>query len=185
MHTINMKKKKKQNASTTRLHILLISGHDLLAKDLHHQSDPYIIFKQGHCSVRSQVLQKTLNPIWNEKLEMGISDLTKELEVEVYDKDIIKDDPMGRAFFSLGTLTDSPQEVILKLKGDAGLFSRNHGYLKVQFWISGVNVPHTGAPVYYPQQYYPPPPQAYGGSPPQQGYGGSPPPQGGYPPQGY
>jgi len=201
---------KKQNESPKRLNILLISGENLLSKDFNGKSDPYVIFKQGHCKVKSKVIKKTLNPTWNEKLEIGISDLSKELEIEVFDKDIItRDDRMGKASFSLSNTTDLPQEVTLKLKGDAGIFSRNHGTLKVKFWISDINSPHreylhhsngiaSCPPGYYPhpQQSYghyhsPPqqgyPPQGYGSYPPQQSYGSYPPspPVQGYPSHGY
>jgi len=147
------------------------------------------------------------------KLEIGISDLSKELEIEVFDKDMItRDDRMGKTSFSLSNTTDSPQEVTLKLKGDAGIFSRNHGTLKVQFWVSDINSPHSGhlphpngyascPPGYYPPQegysgyppqqsyvhYHPPPQQGYGRYPPPQSYGSYPPspPVQGYPSHGY
>jgi len=115
---------KKQNASLTHLNILLISGHELLAKDFGGTSDPYVVFKQGHCSVKSKVINKNLNPIWNEQLKLAILDVHKELHIIAYDKDFANDDCLGKTVYSLATLTPNPQEVILKLKGDGGLFEK-------------------------------------------------------------
>jgi len=182
---------KKQNESRTRLHINLISAHELLAKDFGGTSDPYIVFKQGHCHVKSSTIKKNLNPVYNQRLEMGILDRKAELLVEAFDADIVRDDSLGKSSYTLHTLTEYPQEVVLKLHGEGGLFHRNHGYIKVQLWINQQQGGNPQQQPYPPPQGYPPqgyPPQ--GGYPPQsyppqgyppQGY----PPQGGYPPPGY
>jgi hypothetical protein len=171
-------KQKKQNSSQTKLHVRLISGEHLLAKDSGGTSDPYVVFKQDHVTVKSKVIPKTLNPVWNENLEIGISDLHKELEIEVWDKDLFSDDAMGHASIPIAALSSTPQEVVLKLKGDAGLFSRNHGKLKLLLWItvgSGCSFDiGQQQPLQLPQQqqqYYPPIQQgSYTPPLPSQGY---------------
>jgi len=114
-----------------QLHIHLKSAHDLLAKDHHflskNTSDPYVVIKQGHLAVKSEIVKKELNPVWNQKFDMGILDKGEDLELEVFDHDTGGDDGMGKAKVPLGNLTSTPEEIEVQLKGDAGMLHRNHG----------------------------------------------------------
>lgn len=49
------------------LELKLIRGHDLVPKDSNGLSDPYVVVKYGsQIMFRSKVVEKSLNPEWNE-----------------------------------------------------------------------------------------------------------------------
>eukprot|EP01101_Sappina_pedata_P006123 TRINITY_DN2966_c0_g1_i1.p2 TRINITY_DN2966_c0_g1~~TRINITY_DN2966_c0_g1_i1.p2 ORF type:complete len:156 (+),score=87.71 TRINITY_DN2966_c0_g1_i1:215-682(+) len=130
----------KQEDSKTRLHIELISGKDLLAKDSHlfkaNTSDPYVVFKQDRLAINSKTVKKTVNPVFDDKLEIGVVDKKEKLEIEVFDHDLGGDDAMGSAKVDLSGVTTTPKLFEIKLSGDAGLFHRNHGILTMKLWFS-------------------------------------------------
>ena len=63
-------------------------------------SDPYVVLTQNNMAVKTKPVPKTLNPAWNEYLEMGIYEkdlITGELQIQVFDKDLLTDDSIGSA----------------------------------------------------------------------------------------
>ncbi|KAL0477854.1 hypothetical protein AKO1_013676 [Acrasis kona] len=80
--------------------VTLVHAKDLAIRDpIVKSSDPYIKFRIGTKSewVKSSVVNKNLNPVYNEKLTVT-SDVVDSLYVEVWDKDFIgSDDFMGWA----------------------------------------------------------------------------------------
>jgi len=164
------------------------------------------VVRQGAALIKTKVIKKTLDPVWNEDHEMGIYEKdmpTGEVTIEVFDKDTLADDSIGKVKIPLSQLPfNQPQEFNLSLAG--GQKKTNNGRVKIYLHMVNVGGAPGGAPMghdpsravggYPPQQGgYPPqqggyPPQQ-GGYPPQQGgyppqQGGYPPQQGGYPPQG-
>jgi len=81
-------------------------------------------------------VEKTVNPNWNETLELGILNL-EHLHIDVFDKNILSDDSLGNAKIDLKELTDSPQGFDVKLHGEAGIFHSNHGHIFMKLWITG------------------------------------------------
>merc|ERR1712137_1012044 len=191
-----------QDKSPLKLRIRVVSGHNLIAADSGGTSDPYVVITEGHVSVKTDPMPKTVNPVWNQDLEMGVVEASvhsgKELKLEVFDKDMLSDDNLGRATIPLNAIPlGNPQEFNIPLTG--GCKKDNQGSLKLfmHFARTGPGGPTPGgAPGEYRDQAqlggyqgYPPqggPPGAYGsGGPPQGAYGSmGRPPQQGYPPQG-
>uniref|UniRef100_A0AAX7T3C1 Extended synaptotagmin-like protein 1b n=1 Tax=Astatotilapia calliptera TaxID=8154 RepID=A0AAX7T3C1_ASTCA len=74
------------------LRIHLLAGQNLVPKDnlmggmVKGKSDPYVKIK----SFKSNVIKENLNPVWNEMYEVPQSG--QEMQVELYDKDMDKDD---------------------------------------------------------------------------------------------
>jgi len=62
-------------------------------------SDPYVKFKvSGKTCYRSRTVMKNLNPRWDEKFSLMLDDLSKTIDVRVYDYDRgLRDDSMGGA----------------------------------------------------------------------------------------
>lgn len=59
-------------------------------------SDPYVKFKCPPFKYRSAIIQRNLNPIWNEHFSFRIQDLKGTMLVRVYDHDYGSlDDYMG------------------------------------------------------------------------------------------
>ncbi|KAM9760777.1 extended synaptotagmin-1 isoform 2-T2 [Dama dama] len=95
-----------------RIHVL--EAQDLIAKDrflgglVKGKSDPYVKLKLAGRSFRSRVVREDLNPRWNEVFEVIVTSIPgQELEVEVFDKDLDKDDFLGRCKVNLTTVLNS------------------------------------------------------------------------------
>ncbi|KAM8980054.1 extended synaptotagmin-1 [Sarcophilus harrisii] len=89
-----------------RIHVL--EAQDLIAKDrflgglVKGKSDPYVKLRLAGKSFRSRVVREELNPRWNEVFEVIVTAIPgQELEVDVFDKDLDKDDFLGRCKVSL------------------------------------------------------------------------------------
>ncbi|RWS28324.1 multiple C2 and transmembrane domain-containing protein 1-like protein [Leptotrombidium deliense] len=96
------------------VNIVLVEGKGLSSKDENGFSDPYVKFKLGTERYKSKVVNKSLNPQWNEQFDLHtFPDQSKVLEVSVYDKDFHgKDDFMGKFAINLNNL---PKEETLKI----------------------------------------------------------------------
>uniref|UniRef100_A0A672MNE1 Extended synaptotagmin-1-like n=1 Tax=Sinocyclocheilus grahami TaxID=75366 RepID=A0A672MNE1_SINGR len=84
-----------------RLHLL--EAEDLIAKDnmmgrmVKGKSDPYVKIHIGDAVFKSHVIKENLNPTWNEMYELVMtSRSTSDVLVEIFDKDVDKDDLLGR-----------------------------------------------------------------------------------------
>ncbi|TRZ09297.1 hypothetical protein HGM15179_017806, partial [Zosterops borbonicus] len=84
-----------------RIHLL--EAQDLVAKDqrlggmIRGRSDPYAKVRAGGAAFRSRVIKEELNPRWNESYEVIVYDIPgQDVEFELFDKDIDKDDFLGR-----------------------------------------------------------------------------------------
>lgn len=74
----------------------LKSAKGLVKADLLGKSDPYVILKVGVSRVRSKMIPKTLNPEWDQKLELDVADAMHDvMRLEVWDADIVKDTVIG------------------------------------------------------------------------------------------
>uniref|UniRef100_A0A8K9WZ97 Extended synaptotagmin-like protein 1b n=1 Tax=Oncorhynchus mykiss TaxID=8022 RepID=A0A8K9WZ97_ONCMY len=86
------------------LRIHLLEGQNLVPKDnmvggmVKGKSDPYVKINIGGETFESRVINRNLNPTWNEMYEVVLTTLPgQELHVELFDKDMdMKDDFMGR-----------------------------------------------------------------------------------------
>ncbi|KAH9300412.1 hypothetical protein KI387_011995, partial [Taxus chinensis] len=55
--------------------VRIIKGTNLAVRDL-WSSDPYVVVRLGHQSVRTRVIKKNLNPVWDEELSVSIAKST-------------------------------------------------------------------------------------------------------------
>ncbi|MCJ8729287.1 hypothetical protein PDJAM_G00104430 [Pangasius djambal] len=96
------------------LRIHLLEAQNLIAKDnlmggmVKGKSDPYVKINIGNSTFKSHVIKENLNPTWNEMYELVLaSESASEVRVEVFDKDIDKDDVLGRFQISLSEITEA------------------------------------------------------------------------------
>ncbi|XP_068170607.1 extended synaptotagmin-1 [Antennarius striatus] len=102
-------------ASEGLLRIILLEAQNLVAKDnkmgglVKGKSDPYATINVGEFAFKSRVMKEDLNPVWNEVYEVVLrSDSGPEkVQVELYDKDMDKDDFLGRFQISMGDIIHS------------------------------------------------------------------------------
>ncbi|XP_067385958.1 extended synaptotagmin-1 [Emydura macquarii macquarii] len=92
--------------SVIRIHLL--EAENLIAKDnfmggmIRGKSDPYAKVRLAGKSFRSHVIKEELNPRWNEVYEVLVDEVPgQEVEFDLYDKDIDKDDFLGRCKIAL------------------------------------------------------------------------------------
>ncbi|XP_064408480.1 extended synaptotagmin-1 [Latimeria chalumnae] len=94
--------------------IYLKEAENLIAKDnfmkglVKGKSDPYAVVKLTGKSFRSKVIKENLNPQWNEIYEFIVNDIPgQEVEFQLFDKDVDKDDFLGRCKISLTHIISS------------------------------------------------------------------------------
>lgn len=86
------------------LQIYLKEGRNLPAKDKSGSSDPYCTFKCGSNHIKSSVIDKNLNPLWNEYLRMD-ANINDILRIRAYDfNKLLTKSSMGEQAFNLKQL---------------------------------------------------------------------------------
>ncbi|XP_056444156.1 multiple C2 and transmembrane domain-containing protein 1-like isoform X2 [Gadus chalcogrammus] len=111
-----------QEAPSPGMHTLdveLRRGHNLAARDRGGTSDPYVKFKlSGKEVFRSKIINKNLNPVWDERTTLILDGLSEPLYIKVFDYDFgLQDDFMGSAYLPLDSLEQQRTVVVtLELK---------------------------------------------------------------------
>jgi len=106
-----------------RLNIHLQKAEGLPARDLWGTSDPYVTFSLGMSHARSTVVDRNLNPEWDETFTLYVRDPEEQkLQVRLYDKDTLKsDDSLGVTYLPARVLcSGDTQTFTLELSGDGG-----------------------------------------------------------------
>ncbi|MCO5554030.1 hypothetical protein L7F22_007556 [Adiantum nelumboides] len=86
------------------LKVKIIQGAGLVARDL-KSSDPYVLLSLGDHEVRTPVVKRSLNPVWEQDLTLPTFEPLLPLKLIVCDKDTFTvDDEMGEALIDLAPL---------------------------------------------------------------------------------
>lgn len=90
-----------------RIH--LVEAEDLIAKDrilgIKGKSDPYAVIHLAGKSFRSKTIENNLNPKWFEVYEVIVTEIPgQQVDIDVYDKDVDKDDFLGRTKINLSDI---------------------------------------------------------------------------------
>jgi len=111
------------------LFITLHKGHALAAMDVNGLSDPYVEFRCGEkpwkdgmprddpnfTMVKSETKYKTLEPVWDNVMELKVTNLRGTLSVHCWDKDRLRDkvlehkrtdDLVGQMYINIESITD-------------------------------------------------------------------------------
>ncbi|KAI4296061.1 hypothetical protein L6164_036051 [Bauhinia variegata] len=84
-----------------QLKVVVVQGKRLVIRDF-KSSDPYVVVKLGNQTAKTKVINCCLNPVWNEELNFSLTESGGILNLEVFDKDLLKtDDKMGNAQLDL------------------------------------------------------------------------------------
>ncbi|XP_077583069.1 extended synaptotagmin-1-like [Stigmatopora nigra] len=101
-------------ASEGLVRIILMEAQDLVAKDnlmgglKKGKSDPYAKITVGGVTFKSNVVKENLNPVWNEMYQVVMKPQSgKDIQVELYDQDMDKDDFLGRLNISIADIISS------------------------------------------------------------------------------
>ncbi|KAK4414191.1 protein C2-DOMAIN ABA-RELATED 4 [Sesamum alatum] len=83
------------------LRIRVKRGINLAVRDV-RSSDPYVVVKMGKQRLKTRVINKDINPEWNEDLTLSVADPNDPVSITVFDHDTFSpDDPMGDAEFDI------------------------------------------------------------------------------------
>ncbi|TKY53907.1 C2-DOMAIN ABA-RELATED 11 [Spatholobus suberectus] len=86
------------------LKVIVVQGKRLVIRDF-KSSDPYVVVKLGNQTAKTRVINCCLNPVWNEELNFTLTEPLRVLNLEVFDKDLLKaDDKMGNTYLNLQPL---------------------------------------------------------------------------------
>lgn len=89
------------------LRIRVYKGVNLAIRDV-VSSDPYVVIRMGKQKLKTRVVNKSVNPEWNEELTLSIADPTLPIKLLVYDYDTFSlDDKMGDAEFEIGPFLEA------------------------------------------------------------------------------
>ena len=78
-------------------------------------SDPYVKIRLGNQRHKSRIIDRNLNPVWNESYSFTTNSLDEHLKFKVYDHDWGSfDDFMGKAEIGLASLA-ATQELVISL----------------------------------------------------------------------
>ncbi|KAJ9682661.1 hypothetical protein PVL29_018560 [Vitis rotundifolia] len=95
------------------LRIHVHRGVNLAKRDV-RSSDPYVIVRMGKQKLKTRVVNKNVNPEWNEDLTLSVDDTNLPVKIFVYDRDTFSlDDKMGDAEFQICPFVEA-----LKMKLD-------------------------------------------------------------------
>ncbi|TVU39044.1 hypothetical protein EJB05_12446 [Eragrostis curvula] len=104
-----------------KLNVRVVRGNNLAICDpLTHTSDPYVVLQYGAQGLmdprfqslmpklKTSVQKKNANPVWNEVLQLSVTNPTKSVHLEVFDEDkFTADDSMGVAYINLTDIYDA------------------------------------------------------------------------------
>uniref|UniRef100_A0A0E0PG64 C2 domain-containing protein n=1 Tax=Oryza rufipogon TaxID=4529 RepID=A0A0E0PG64_ORYRU len=91
------------------LYVSVVKARDLPTMDITGALDPYVEVRLGNFKGVTRHLEKNPNPVWRQVFAFSRDHLqSSQLEVVVKDKDVLKDDFVGRVVFDM---TDIPNRV--------------------------------------------------------------------------
>ncbi|KAI5076321.1 hypothetical protein GOP47_0008386 [Adiantum capillus-veneris] len=84
------------------LDVHLIEAHGLLDSDSFGKSDPYAVIYCHQEIQKSRILDRTVDPVWNEHFRFSINNEVTEVLIKLFDKDDMRsDDPLGNVVVPL------------------------------------------------------------------------------------
>ncbi|XP_048430317.1 protein C2-DOMAIN ABA-RELATED 4-like [Pyrus x bretschneideri] len=87
-----------------RIHVQ--RGVNLAVRDM-KSSDPYVVVKMGKQKLKTRVVKRNVNPEWDERLTLSVTEPNLPITLFVYDKDTFSfDDKMGDAHFNIAQFVE-------------------------------------------------------------------------------
>ncbi|KAK5574853.1 hypothetical protein RB653_010107 [Dictyostelium firmibasis] len=133
-----------------RVRVRLISASNLVSADANGYSDPYIKIKSTSIDSMkvTRVIEKNLNPVWDEEVSLDISSVGRELLIiDVYDHDLVgNDDLLGFVGIDLSLLPLGIEVLTCE-----NLSFAKHG--TIQIGITALDFGLTNIPPNYLQAY--------------------------------
>lgn len=126
------------NESVYWTEVFIERGKDLSSKDINGASDPYVkVFFGSEEKYTTNIVEKDLNPAWNEKFTFFVNDLKLPLSFNIFDHDLFgRDEPMGTATLDLTKIPlDTAYSATLELENERRNDAKT-GLLKISLTIT-------------------------------------------------
>lgn len=123
------------------LYVSVVKARDLPTMDITGALDPYVEVKLGNFKGVTKHLEKNPNPVWRQVFAFSREHLqSNQLEVIVKDKDVLKDDFVGRVLFDMIDVPqrfppDSPLAPQWYRLADRSGEKLRHGEIMLAVWI--------------------------------------------------
>eukprot|EP01117_Protostelium_nocturnum_P008630 TRINITY_DN3097_c0_g1_i1.p1 TRINITY_DN3097_c0_g1~~TRINITY_DN3097_c0_g1_i1.p1 ORF type:complete len:611 (-),score=205.11 TRINITY_DN3097_c0_g1_i1:16-1848(-) len=124
--------------SLSVLFLTIKQGRDLVAADKGGTSDPYVSMDFTHKGkekkIKTKVVKKTLNPVWNEQVEIQYSNPSEVINMRVYDQDLMSSTAIGNISFAVSVF----QELVMAGKNEEwfNLEGVPKGSIHLQFYFN-------------------------------------------------
>lgn len=79
------REQREEMVGSVRVHC--VKARNLRSADMNGRSDPYVELSLGNARLRTPVIHKNLNPVWDTVLELPAKDIFASLHVDVWDED--------------------------------------------------------------------------------------------------
>eukprot|EP00090_Calanus_glacialis_P005273 TRINITY_DN14089_c0_g1_i1.p1 TRINITY_DN14089_c0_g1~~TRINITY_DN14089_c0_g1_i1.p1 ORF type:complete len:766 (-),score=211.93 TRINITY_DN14089_c0_g1_i1:70-2205(-) len=123
------------------LFVHIKAGHDLPPKKQNGSSDPYVKFLMNGKTVhRSKTIHKDLNPNWDESFMASVPDLSRHMEIRVFNHNLVKDDLIGSFPLDLVSLSQN-KSLDLKVSLEDASTGASEGLGSVSVGLNLVAVP--------------------------------------------
>ncbi|KAL6647861.1 hypothetical protein ACP70R_015298 [Stipagrostis hirtigluma subsp. patula] len=123
------------------LYVTVVKARDLPTMDVTGALDPFAEVKLGNFKGVTKHLEKNPNPVWRQTFAFSHEHLqSSQLEVVVKDKDMVRDDFVGRVIFDMTNIPrrvppDSPLAPQWYRLADRGGEFLRHGEIMLAVWI--------------------------------------------------
>ncbi|XP_062227267.1 FT-interacting protein 7-like [Phragmites australis] len=123
------------------LYVSVVKARDLPTMDVTGALDPYVEVKLGNFKGITKHLEKNPNPVWRQTFAFSREHLqSNQLEIVVKDKDVLKDDFVGRVVFDMSDIPhrvppDSPLAPQWYRLADRSGDKLRHGEIMLAVWI--------------------------------------------------
>ncbi|KAL4237453.1 hypothetical protein ACF0H5_002170 [Mactra antiquata] len=119
--------------------LTIVQAKELRPMDRNGYSDPFCEVRIGETKLFStSVKKKTLSPQWNESVTLQVTEECGMLEIQMFDKDIMFNDFLGKISLTLDQLKE------ISLKGTADWFTLQHtksGQIQVKCTVTAPDSP--------------------------------------------
>lgn len=141
-------------STVRKLIVEVVDARDLLPKDGHGKSSPYVILDYYGQRKRTQTAARDLNPTWNETLEFNVGKKSSDVFEDVLEVDVYHDKTLGPTTRNnfLGRVRLNSRQFVRK--GEEALIYYPLGKRNLFNWVQG----ELGLKIYYVDEVVPPPP---------------------------
>jgi len=110
-----------------------VANEDFDSHNVNQQSDPYVQVKIGKKKEKTETVQSSTRPVWNEVFEFSKVKPDDVIELKLMDDDTFSDDTIGVASLALSQLDlDVDHELWVEMRKDSAV----RGRVRIKVFVS-------------------------------------------------